>query len=238
MIFGGAYFLCGFIWAAFSRMERPVSTELINFHCSEQMKSFAPGFCWQIKTLLMMSPDQIKISIRGKQTEVPFISLNGVEVITLGKWLKIATIRDEDYFDGGAIENPENFVAEFRQKGGNADIFLFSQRIPDITRRYDYPTHWDNAAAIALSDYTSWWNGLSQDTRRNVRLANKRGVEIARVSFSDKLVHGIVGIYNETPVRQGRHFWHFGKDFETVKRENGTFGERSQFLSPRIAVMS
>src|SRR5712691_10673192 len=26
-------------------------------------------------------------------------------------------------------------------------------------------------------------------------------------------------IFNETPVRQGRRFWHYGKDFDTVKRQ-------------------
>ena len=29
----------------------------------------------------------------------------------------------------------------------------------------------------------------------------------------------MVGIFNETPVRQGRPFFHYGKDFETVKRQ-------------------
>jgi hypothetical protein len=29
----------------------------------------------------------------------------------------------------------------------------------------------------------------------------------------------MVAIFNETPIRQGRPFWHYGKDFETVKRE-------------------
>src|SRR5262249_4767949 len=30
---------------------------------------------------------------------------------------------------------------------------------------------------------------------------------------------GMTAIFNETPVRQGRRFWHYGKDFETVKRQ-------------------
>ena len=37
-------------------------------------------------------------------------------------------------------------------------------------------------------------------------------------------------IYNETPVRQGKKFWHYNKDFETVKMENGTFADRSIFI--------
>jgi glycosyltransferase involved in cell wall biosynthesis len=36
-VVGGAYFLSGFLWAAFIRMKRPVSAELMNFHRAEQM---------------------------------------------------------------------------------------------------------------------------------------------------------------------------------------------------------
>jgi hypothetical protein len=50
------------------------------------------------------------------------------------------------------------------------------------------------------------------------------------VQFDDELVRGIQEIYDETPVRQGRRFWHFGKDFDTVKRENATYLDRSEFL--------
>ena len=37
--------------------------------------------------------------------------------------------------------------------------------------------------------------------------------------FDDRLVDGMTSIFNETPIRQGRHFLHYGKDFETVKRQ-------------------
>jgi glycosyltransferase involved in cell wall biosynthesis len=36
-IVGGLLFLCGYLWAALKRMERPVSPELIRFHRGEQM---------------------------------------------------------------------------------------------------------------------------------------------------------------------------------------------------------
>jgi hypothetical protein len=37
-------------------------------------------------------------------------------------------------------------------------------------------------------------------------------------------------IYNESPVRQGKPFWHYGKDFETVKKMNGTYLDKSEFI--------
>ena len=171
------------------------------------------------------------VSVRGRQILVPLINIGRVEVIVAGRCLKMAMVRDEDYFEGIAVNDAQQFIAEVRRRATRADIFSFAQRIPDIEQRYDYPVYWDNAAAISLSGYNEWWNALPQETRRNVRLAAKRGTVVSGVPFSDELVRGIVGIYNETPIRQGRRFWHFGKNFETVKRENGTFLNRSQFIA-------
>ena len=50
------------------------------------------------------------------------------------------------------------------------------------------------------------------------------------VNFDDQLVRGISDIYNETPIRQGRKFWHYGKSFEQVKAENATYPDRSEFI--------
>jgi hypothetical protein len=45
--------------------------------------------------------------------------------------------------------------------------------------------------------------------------------------FDDNFIEGIRLIYNESPIRQGKPFWHYQKDFETVKRENSTYLDRS-----------
>src|SRR5262249_7625635 len=178
-----------------------------------------------------MMETRTQISVRGKQTEVPAIRVENADIITTGKWLKMAAIKDEDYFEGNLLSHPATVIARFRQHGGKADVFSFSQRIPEISPKFDYALHWDNAAALAVSSYSHWWENLSQETRRNVRLASKRGLVVSAVPFSDKLARGILGIYNECPFRQGRRFWHYGKDFETVKRDNATYPGRSQFIA-------
>jgi hypothetical protein len=48
--------------------------------------------------------------------------------------------------------------------------------------------------------------------------------------FDDKLVAGIWEIYNESPIRQRRRFPHYGKDLETVRREEATFLDSSVFI--------
>jgi hypothetical protein len=56
------------------------------------------------------------------------------------------------------------------------------------------------------------------------------GLRTETVSFTDEFVKGIVSIYNESPVRQGKKFWHYGKSFDEVKRDNGTYLDRSIFI--------
>ena len=63
-----------------------------------------------------------------------------------------------------------------------------------------------------------------------IRRAENKGVVVREVPFDDALVRGISEIYDESLVRQGRPFWHYGKDLAAVRRENGTFLDRSVFL--------
>ena len=66
--------------------------------------------------------------------------------------------------------------------------------------------------------------------RRAVKKAVKSGVTVRIAEFNDDLVRGIVNINNETPIRQGKPFWHFQKGFDAVKLENATYAERNVFL--------
>ena len=75
-----------------------------------------------------------------------------------------------------------------------------------------------------------WWENLPQESRKNVRRAARRGIVVKIVPFDDDLVNGVHRIYNHTPVRDGRVFWHFGKDFETVRRGLATYLDRSEFI--------
>src|SRR5579862_4135630 len=151
------------------------------------------------------------ISVRGRQVKVPEVTVEGVNFVVSGKWLKEISVRDEEYVEGNPVSEPERIIAQLKRLRTGADFFSFAQRIPDDAPRFAYPMRWDNAAAVSTSSYSDWWTQLSQETRRNVRLAAKRGVAVREVPFDDSLVRGIAAIYNETPVRHGRRFWHYGK---------------------------
>jgi hypothetical protein len=184
-----------------------------------------------MKATSSIKSERAEIRIAGKTLYVPSAEVCGRTVVVTGNWLRRAAIKDEDLVEGDIVENPRVFLDELRRSPLQADIFSFSQKIPDTTPKYPYSLEWDNWAAIPLTSYTDWWEKrLPQESRRNVRRAAKRGVVVRAAQFDDEFVRGIQGIYNETPIRQGRRFWHFGKDFETLKMENATYLDRSDFL--------
>jgi hypothetical protein len=151
----------------------------------------------------------------------------GKEVSVHGKLIRIARIAEgyESLEDAGAL------LAELRRSKERIDIFTFIQRLSETTPRFDFPMEWDNLAAVRVSTFDQWFSRqINRKTRNMIRKAEKSGVTVRAVPFDDELVAGIKGINDETPVRQGRPFWHYQADLEAVRRANGTFRERSVFL--------
>jgi hypothetical protein len=178
-----------------------------------------------------MSICQTEIRLKGKAVCVPSAQIDGRTVLVTGKWLKLAAVKDEDLVEGESVSNPDSFVSQLREKGLNADIFTFSQKLPDITPKSTYHLEWDNLAVIPITTFSDWWEKrVESSVRRAVRKATKLGVVVKLVEFDDAFVNGIVSINNETPIRQGKTFWHYQKDFEAVKLENSTYAERNAFL--------
>lgn len=177
-----------------------------------------------------MTTEKAEIRIAGKTLYVPSAEICGRTVVITGKWLWRAAAKDEDLVEGEIVENPALFLHEMKNSRLRADILTFPQKIPDTTPKYPYYFQWDNWAVVPITNYNEWWEKLPQETRKNVRRAAKRGVTVQDARFDDNFVKGIQGIYNETPIRQGRRFWHFGKDFDRVKRENSTYLDRSEFF--------
>lgn len=157
-------------------------------------------------------------------------AFNRVSIVVKGGWLKTAMIRDEELVEGETVGDPASFLAALEKNGPKADIFAFSQKPPQRDPIHPYYHNFDNLAVIPITTFKAWLESLSQDTRRNVRRAAKRGITVNAIEFSDELARGIKEIYDETPHRQGRHFWHYGKDFSVVKAEAATYLERSQFI--------
>jgi len=172
-----------------------------------------------------------QVYVKGKPVSVLSVQLDGKNVIRFGRWLRIGVVQDEELIEGETVQDPVSFVECLRRTGLNVDIFTFAQKIPDITPRYSYHMEWDNLAVIPVRSAADWWeNRAESSVRRAVRKAAKSGVIATVVEFDDDFVKGIVDINNETPIRQGKAFWHFQKSFDAVKRENSTYKDRNTFL--------
>lgn len=166
----------------------------------------------------------------GEFLAAPRIAVDGCMIVCEGDWLKTAKIFDEVWLERLPSVSPAALAEHVRESDLGADIFTFAQTLPEAKPLHPYRIDWDSLAVADTTDFKKWWESLPQESRKNVRKAQKRGVRIAPVEFSDDLVLGIKGIYDETPVRQGRRFWHYGKELPQVKRENATYLERSQFI--------
>lgn len=172
-----------------------------------------------------------EIRVKGKAKVVPSLEIHGRTVVVTGKWLKTATIRDEELIEGDTILDPEAFIISLKRSGLRADIFTFTQRLPDKTPKHSYHLEWENAAAIPITTFDKWWREDAEySIRKAVNRAKKMGVTVRVVNFSNELVNNMCPIYNETPVRQGKRFWHYGKQPETIQRELATYLERSTFI--------
>jgi len=152
---------------------------------------------------------------RGRPVNVAGIQIDDKRLIVQGHFLTVARLRDEWYDELG---DPEPIIAALKKYRRGPDIFTFWQRLPDTVPIYSYYHEPEALSAIPLKTFEYWWNTqIKSDTRKKVKRPANRGIEIKVVPLDDAFVRGVMGVFNETPVRRGRRFWHYGKDFQTLK---------------------
>jgi hypothetical protein len=174
----------------------------------------------------------IEICAKGKYFKVPALNVDGKDLTISGRWLRKATIHEEAWSTSD-VESPEAIIAELRKHakaGFRADIFTFVQTVPLTQPQFPYYWEGESVAAASAVDIQKWWSGLPQETRKNVRRSQKRGVEVRVAPLDDALVRQIISVNNETPTKQGKVFTHFGKDFDEVKKDQSSFPDRSDYV--------
>jgi hypothetical protein len=168
----------------------------------------------------------------GTWIKVPSADIDGTTTVVTGRWLKRAAIDAEECAES-ELAQPQLYIEklkEYRSRGLLADIFTFAQKLPHTERKYPYPMEAERVAAIRMTAFSDWWDNLPQVGRKNVRRATKRGVEICLKAVDDDLVRGIIEINDETPIRQGKQFTHYGESFDRVKTDFLAFSDRSDVL--------
>lgn len=152
----------------------------------------------------------------------------GKQIRVQGRLIRIARLDGDKY---ESLHDPEAMIQGLRNAGNRIDLFTFLQELPESSPTYSYPFEWDNLAVLRVSTFDNWWTKqVDAKTRNMVRKADKKAVTLREVLFDDALVHGIWQIYNECPIRQGKPFPHYGKDLESVHKEEATYLDRSIFI--------
>jgi hypothetical protein len=174
----------------------------------------------------------IEIAIKGKWITVPALEVNGKNIVVGGKWIRIARVEAEEWLES-ELEDPQRCVQVLKQQRSadlQADILSFVQKPPAIHRKYQFPVEWDSVAAVCLTSFQEWWDGLPQETRKNVRRAQKRGVVVQVRTLDDALIRDLQILNNDSPVRQGKVFTHYGKTIDQVKKDQAAFLDRCDYI--------
>ncbi|UCF30265.1 MAG: GNAT family N-acetyltransferase [bacterium] len=171
---------------------------------------------------------KVEYNIAGDYVQVDSVRLGNNVVVVTGKHLKTARIIEEMHED---VENPEFVINGLKESDLDLDIFTFLERFPGSEPRYDYHTEWEAFTRMHITNFDHWWqNQTTKKGRNRLRKSEKAGVVVERVEYNDELLDGIVNIYNETPIRQGRYFWHYNKDIAIVKKDLSRDLARSDFF--------
>lgn len=167
--------------------------------------------------------------IKGQPAEIECTEIGG-QIFSVSRGpLTIVSLEDEWYED---LANPEAVVAALRDNlGFKADLLTFWQRMPEVNPKYSYRLEWEEIAVLPITSYEDWWKTqIKSRVRNQIRKAEKEGVVVKEALYDDDFVRGMTAIFNEAPIRQGRRFWHYGKDFETVKRQFSRFVFREHMI--------
>lgn len=167
--------------------------------------------------------------IRGQPATIRCIEIAGQTYAITGGPVTVIGLED-DWFED--VAHPDAVIEGLKDNAGfKPDIFTFWQRLPDVEPKHPFYMEWEALAVLPIKSYDHWWNHQIKSRIRNqIRKAEKEGVVVKEVAYDDDFVRGMTAIFNETPIRQGRKFWHYGKDFQTVKQQFARFVHREYMI--------
>lgn len=182
-----------------------------------------------IREMGMICRDTIRV--KGVPSQRDAVRIGSQTFIVSGKIIKTASLRP----DNGWLEDvhdPQEVIRALRRAPIKIDFLRFWQRVPESEPKFKYYREWRQIAALPVTDYKYWFEKeISPKARNKIRKTDKYGVVIQESELNDRLVRGIMEIFNQSPVRRGKRFWHYGKDFETVKKEMSLDLKQSLFVT-------
>jgi hypothetical protein len=168
--------------------------------------------------------------VDGAPVNIKCVDIGGQSLVVSRRGpISIIGLEDDWYQD---LQDPDEVIRSLRGNPGyKPDIFTFWQRLPHVEPNYPFQMEAESIATLSIESYDHWLSKQIKSSARNkIRKSEKAGVQVREVAFDDDFVRGVVKIFNETPTRQGRRFWHYGKDFETVKSQFSRFLFRESLI--------
>lgn len=167
--------------------------------------------------------------IKGQPAQLECVDIAGQTYAVKRGAVTTLGLEDDWYED---VQDPEAVIEFLRSgKGFKPDIFTFWQRLPEQKPKFPYPYEWEELAVLPVQSFDHWWNAQIGGTTRNmVRKSQKAGVVVREAGYTDEFVKGMTEIFNESPVRQGRKFWHYGKSVEVVRKQFSRFLFREKLI--------
>lgn len=167
--------------------------------------------------------------VKGAPAKVRCVQIDG-QTYALSKGPVTVVGLEDDWYED--VRDPQAVIRTLNDSAGfKPDIFTFWQRLLDAEPKYPFHMEWEEIAVLPVTTYENWWNHQIKSRIRNlIRKSEKEGIEVREAVYDDEFVRGMTAIFNEAPVRQGRRFWHYGKDFETVKRQFSRFLFREHMI--------
>ncbi|MEY6434008.1 hypothetical protein ABC977_16510 [Thioalkalicoccus limnaeus] len=167
--------------------------------------------------------------LNGTPVQIDCIEVGGQLFSVRKGLLTVACLEDEWYED---LKNPAGVIAGLRQACElRADLLTFWQRPPYTEPVHPYYYEWESVASLPVTSYQHWWDKqIKSRVRNHIRKAEKEGLVVRETLYDDEFVRGMTAIFNESPIRQGRRFWHYGKDFETVRRQFSRYISREYMV--------
>ena len=189
----------------------------------------------QLKTTVL--PDQVisfqeNVRVKGSARLFEAVRVKGQAFVVSGRLIRTAALRKdkEEWLED--VEKPEEAAQLFKNSPVRIDLLRFWQRIPESNPKFKYYYEWKDIAVIPVSTYQHWFTKqISPKARNKIRKSEKHAVRIEESAVTDRLVAGVVSIYNQSRVRRGKLFWHYGKDFPTVKQDMARDSSRSTLIA-------
>jgi hypothetical protein len=161
-------------------------------------------------------------------TKKTLLKICGKDVKVAGRFIRVASLDGEKYV---FPEDPSAMREGLMKTGVRIDLFTFLQPLSETSPKYPYHFELDNLAVLPVSTFEHWWtHQLRSYPRNRARQAEKKGVVLREVPVNEELFKGICDIYNESPIRQGKRFPHYGMKMDQAREYAGTFPDHSIWI--------